>query len=186
MLLVITIRRQEEGGLAREVLEEQLALGYRGLGQEVREISAEIGIPDASRMEVQKEQVKEAIQINHLMKLKEEMSEKEKLADMVKLDLRKPQEYTSWNVEECRMAYRLQTKMFNCRANMPCRYKRDLAYRACGPDPATGMDGPEETQDHLEVCKGYSELWQGLSPMTPKNRVRYFILVKNKRLKKQK
>ena len=36
------------------------------------------------------------------------------------------------------------------------------------------MDGPEETQDHLVVCKGYSELWQGLSPMTPKNTVKYF------------
>ena len=109
------------------MLEEQLALGYPGLGQEVREICAEIGIPDASRMDVQKEEVKEAIKLNHLKKLKEEMSEKEKPSDMVKLDLRKPQEYTSWRDEELRMAYRLQTKMFNCKANMPCRYKRDLA-----------------------------------------------------------
>ena len=104
---------------------------------------------------------------------------------MAKLDMRKAQEYTNWSVEECIMAYRLQTKMFNCRANMPCMYKRDLACRACTPDPATGLEGQDETQEHLEVCKGYSELWQGLSPMTPKNRVRYFILVKNKRVKMQ-
>ena len=79
---------------------------------------------------------------------------------MAKLDMRKAQEYTKWSVEECRMAYRLQTKMFNCRANMPCMYKRDLACRACTPDPATGLEGQDETQEHLEVCKGYSKLWR--------------------------
>ena len=73
VLLVMAIRSQKEGGLAREVLEEQLALGYPGLGQEVRKICVEIGIQDASQMKVQKEQVKEAIKLNHLKKLKVEM-----------------------------------------------------------------------------------------------------------------
>ena len=84
------------------------------------------------------------------------------------------------------MAYRLQTRMFDCRANMPSRYKRDLVCRACWPDPASGQEGQEESQEHLEVCRGYSELWKGLGPMTPWSRTRYFIKVKNKRTKSDK
>ena len=69
---------------------------------------------------------------------------------------------------------------------MPTRYKRDLICRACRTDPATGMEGHDETQEHLEVCTGYSELWLGLGPMTPLAVVRYFSRVKHKRKREQK
>ena len=75
--------------------------------------------------------------------------------------------------------------MFECRSNMPTRYHLDLICRACRPDPAAGMDGHEETQEHLEVCVGYSECWQGIGPMTPLALVRYFMKVKYKRKKMQ-
>ena len=50
------------------------------------------------------------------------------------------------------------------------------------------MEEQEQTedQDHLEVCDGYSELWQGLGAYTLLTRCRYFIRVKMKRLKQQK
>ena len=67
---MLAIRRQEEGGLAREVLEEQLAMGFPGLGQEVSSICRNIGLPDACRLDVTKEEVKEAIRLDHLMMLK--------------------------------------------------------------------------------------------------------------------
>ena len=127
--------------------------------------------------------MKEAIRLNHLVALKAEMVDKKKLEALYKTDLRKEQEYVSWSLEECRMAFRLQNLMFDCRANMPTRYKRDLTCRACRPDPAAGLDGHVETQEHLELCTGYSELWLGLGPMTPQTVVRYFIKVRNKRKK---
>ena len=105
------------------------------------------------------------------------------LKELAMCDLRQPQSYLDWSVEECRMAFRLQTRMLDCRANMPTKYKRDMICRACRPDPATGMEGEEETQEHLEVCQGYGELWQGLGPLTPQSRVRYFMKLKAKRLK---
>ena len=95
------------------------------------------------------------------------------------------------------MAFRLQNKMFDCRVNMPSRYKRDLMCRGCRGDPASGMEDYEksqdpargledcdESQDHLEVCPGYSELWLGLGPMSPLTRVRFFMRVQNKRKKR--
>ena len=45
---------------------------------------------------------------------------------MAQCDLRTPQEYVSWRVEESRMAFRLQTRMLECRANMPTKFRRDL------------------------------------------------------------
>ena len=42
-----------------------------------------------------------------------------------------------------------------------------------------------ESQDHLEVCKAYAELWHGLGTHTPELRCRYFIKDKLKRLQQQ-
>ena len=50
VLLVMVIRRQEEGGLAREILEEQLAFGFPGLGQEVSQICQETGLPQGWKL----------------------------------------------------------------------------------------------------------------------------------------
>jgi hypothetical protein len=185
VLLVMAIRRHEEGGLARKILKEQLAFGFPGLGQEVSQICQEIGLPDASRLEVDTSEVKEAIQFQNVKNLQTEMEGKLKLEELARSDMRKAQDYVAWNVEECRMAFRLQTRMLDCRANMPTRYQRDLICRACRPDPTTGLEGQDETQEHLEVCKGYSKLWEGLGPLTPQSRVKYFLKVKNKRMKYQ-
>ena len=51
----------------------------------------------------EKEEVKEAIRINHLKHLKEEMTGK-KLEKMKTTDMRKRRDYTKLSVEECRMA----------------------------------------------------------------------------------
>ena len=69
--------------------------------------------------------MKEAIRINHLKHLKEEMTGK-KLENMKTIDMRKRRDYTKLSVEECRMAFRLEVFQFECRANMPTRYERDL------------------------------------------------------------
>ena len=141
-------------------------------------------------MDVTKEEVKEAIRMDHLVKLKSQMAGKKKLEELSRCDLRTAQDYVSWCVEDCRIAFRLQSKMFDCRVNMPARYKRDLACRACRGDPAGELEAQDESQDHrddaagrmeecdesqdhLEVCLGYSELWLGLGPMSPLTRVRF-------------
>ena len=54
-------------------------------------------------------------------------------------------------------------------------------YRHITPGAEDGAVGPVEDQDHLEVCPGYGSLWDGLGPMTPRTRVRYFMRVDNKR-----
>ena len=121
VLLVLAVRNQEEGGLAKEVLEEQMAMGFPGLGQEVRQICLQVGLPDVTRMDVQPEEVRKCLKLDSLTQKKSDMAGMNKLQELSQSDIRVPQEYVSWTVEECRMAYRLQTRMFDCRANMPSR-----------------------------------------------------------------
>ena len=100
---------------------------------------------------------------------------------MANSDVSRRREYTNWSLLECLMAYRLETKMFICQANMPSLYRRDLTCRACSPGAKHGAGGPDEDQDHLEVCPGYASLWAGLGPMTNRARVNYFMRVDSKR-----
>ena len=57
MLLVMANSRQEHGGLAREVLEAQLSFGFPRLGLEVSETCEESGLPDASRLDIDTNEV---------------------------------------------------------------------------------------------------------------------------------
>ena len=203
VLLVLAIRRQEEGGLALEVLEEQMAMGFPGLGQEVRQICLEVGLPEATRMDVKPEEVRKCLKLENLKQQKSKMVGMTKLQELSQSNTRVPQEYVSWTVEECRMAYQLQTKMCDigqtCQAptsgtsfvgtsfvgrashTLPAGWRARPCQRAGVPDPASGLEGQEETQDQLEVFRRYSEVCQGLGPMTTRTRTRYFIRVKNKR-----
>ena len=103
---------------------------------------------------------------------------------MANSDVSGRREYISWSLIECLQAFRLETGMFVCQANMPALYKRDLTCQACTPEAENGGLGPVEDQDHLKVCPGYSSLWAGLGPMTTLARVQYFLKVDKKRRSK--
>ena len=180
ILLIQAIRQQEEGGLAREVLQEQVQMGCPWLAQEVSEICQEIKLPDAAKKDISKEDIQKAIKYDHLKALKLQLTGR-KLKEMANSDVSERREYTRWSLLECRMAYRLETQMFLCRANMPSMYGRDLTCRACTPGAADGAVGPEGDQDHLEVCPGYGNLWAGLGPMNNRSRVNFFMQVDKKR-----
>ena len=68
ILLVLAIWGQEDICLARQLLQEQIRMGWPELGREVMEIFQKIGPPDASdeEVDIEKEAVKEAIIIDHL------------------------------------------------------------------------------------------------------------------------
>ena len=147
------IKEQEDGCLAKEVLEEQVRMGWPGLAQEVREICHLTGLPDITERDVKldKMEIKEAMKVSHLQFLKEEMKGV-KLERMRNTDMRTRRRYTKWPVEMCRMAFRLESFQFECRANMPNRYGRDLICRACRPqrEPSNEQKEQEEQQEQKE------------------------------------
>ena len=189
VLLVLAIKEQEDNCLAKEVLQEQVRMGWPGLAQEVQKICQQTGLPDATadNVRIDKETLKEAIKLRHLKFMKEEMRGV-KLEKMKMTDMRERRSYTKMRVEEARMAFRLEVFQFDCRANMPAKYGRDLRCRACEPPPGQQQEDQEEQvedQENLECCSGYAELWDGLGPTTEESRVKYFMCVKMKRLRQQ-
>ena len=95
---------------------------WPGLGQEVKEICKEIGLLGATNesVDIDKEDVKDAILLHHLQFLKTEMRGK-KLEAMSRTDMRNRREYTKFNIENCCMAFRLERHQLDCWADMPSK-----------------------------------------------------------------
>ena len=170
---MLAIKEQEDGCLAKEVLKEQVRMEWPGLVQEVKAICKDIGLPDATseRVSMDKEAVKDAILIHHLQFLKTEMRGK-KLVVMAMSDMRSRREYTKFNVEDCRMAFRLETYQFDCRANMPTKYGRDLMrsqpyfelrYRGCNPGLTEQEQEQEQDSDQEQEQESEQEQCHNLS-----------------------
>ena len=168
----------------------------------MQEICQLTGLPDITKQDIniEKSNIREAMQLSHLKYLKEQMTGM-KLERLKNTDLRARRSYTKWNLEMCRMAFRLESYQFECRGNMPTRYGRDLICRACLPqeqkeqeqgiqEREQGIQEQErepciEDQEHIECCPDYAELWEGIEPATEESRVKYFMRVQLKRLKQQ-
>lgn len=164
-LLVRAIRRQEEGCLAREMLQEQISRGWPGLAVEVTEICKIIGLKDVCREDVEKEDIKEAIFYHHYASMKAEMSPNgqvlEKLRGLVDRDLTSPQDYLKSScLAEARMAARVQLNMVRCPGNMAGLYRGRMSCEACAPWRKEGEVGPVKTQEHMTVCPAYRFLQQ--------------------------
>ena len=74
LLLAAAIMEQEGDVLAREIREQQLEMGWPGLGQEVAAICQEVGLPNVCKEQVSKETIKEDIFYNHRKESKVEMT----------------------------------------------------------------------------------------------------------------
>ena len=89
MLLLLAIKQQDDNCLAKQILEEQVRMGWPGLAEEVRVICQEIGLQDANRSDVNlsKEDVKDAVKLHHVQAMKSSMKG-EKLRLLANSELR--------------------------------------------------------------------------------------------------
>ena len=89
------------------------------------------------------------------------MGEKVKCKDMKNEDLRKPEQFMKEvNLEQCAIAMRVKTYMINCAGNMRGRYRGREECGKCRLSPGVQGPGLRETQEHLEVCEGYKQVFK--------------------------
>ena len=133
LLLAKAIMEQEEEVLARQVYVDQVALGLPGLAKEVQEICLTVGLPDICQTDITKDDIKEKIYWHHMKCLKEELQKLEvKGAELLKADLRSPQEYfKTSSLPTARMAFRVQNRMLDMPADMPGRYIGRMQCSGC-------------------------------------------------------
>ena len=140
--------------------------------------------------DVEDKRMEEAIFYNHYKQMKIEMKSKRKLDQITDGDFTKIQGYMKHhNMEFTRMAFRLRTRQFRCRANMPKLYGDVMWCHSCSTGPEEGPGGdpaPVESQGHLEVCLAYSHLRVGRDvELCQEDKVRYFMELSGKREKEK-
>jgi hypothetical protein len=69
----VLFKNSEEENYARELLQEQLAMGWGGLTREVEEICSTVGLPNACQQFISREKVLENIKLSSFRKLKLDM-----------------------------------------------------------------------------------------------------------------
>ena len=76
---MMAIKEQEDGVLARQILDQQLEMKWPGLSQEVAALCQEVGLANICQEPMDKKTIKEAIFYNHLKELKIEMKKYQNL-----------------------------------------------------------------------------------------------------------
>ena len=180
LLLLASIKSQVDKVLAKEILVQQLEMDWPGLGKEVAAICKEVGLPNLCVEESDKKSIHEAIFYHHQRDLKNEMKRFDKLEEIRNGDFRGMQPYMKhYSMEFSRMAFRLRTRQFKCRVNMPKMYGDILWCHSCSTGPEEGPEGcsaPLESQRHLELCVAYSHLRVGKDvELCFEDKVRYFL-----------
>ena len=180
LLLMMAIKEQEDGVLARQILDQQLEMKWPGLSQEVAAICQEVGLANICQEPMDKKTIKEAIFYNHLKELKIEMKKYQKLDNVSNEDFRSTPPYMKQLcLEQCRMVFRLRTNQFRCRVNMPKLFGGVLWCHSCSSGPEDGPGGgpaPLESQSHLELCVAYSHLREGKDlEYSFKDKTKYFM-----------
>ena len=152
--------------------------------REAQDICQKIGISDITQEDVSKEELEDALEIYNLKTTKEEMGDKQKYKEMKHEDIRKPQKFLQeMNLEECSVAMRVKCYMVDCPGNMRAKYKGREICLKCKLKPEFQGPGMRETQEHLELCSGYSELRVGRDLSNFTDKVAYFMDVIKEREK---
>ena len=126
-----------------------------------------IGLPDVCQEDLDKSEVREAVFLHHYKVLKEEMEPLKKLQQLVKEDLRKPQEFlATCNLDQCRMAMRLRTGMMDIPGDMPRRYQGREGCLAPGLSPCDQRGGGAGCQGDQGPPGELSGLQPSLGPYT--------------------
>ena len=144
LLLLMRIRKHDEGVLCRQIYEEAKANGWPGLGQEVKEICQTLNIPAVNIEFVPKSVIKDAIFNHHYLKMKEEIDKMTKLEPIKADNFSEVQNYF-WDksIENGILSFKIRSQMFE---NVPgnfknkCRKKKEkLKCQHCQSDQLSGM-----------------------------------------------
>ena len=127
----------------------------------MEEICCTVGLPNACKQFVQREDVLRNMKLSSLKKLKLDMEGLTKLDIMKTKDLRKPQSYMSMiSLEDARLEFRWRSGMLDNRGCMSKKYSS----KACPHCEEGRQEGVEETSLHWLSCQAYRELRHGIDP----------------------
>ena len=194
LLLLHHIATLAEDTLAREILEVQMELRLPGLYLECKEFLVNAGVTDLKKFTVAqwKKVVKTevlAINRNDILNQMRKPYKKISLAEHTQEEFQLQPYMSSLSIAEARMKFKLKTGMTpTVRMNFPSdkEFARMIwTCPGCSDDKTVyeEVEGIRDTQAHILICPGYSELREDKDLSTDRDLVAYFRNVIQKRLK---
>ena len=161
--------RKMEGGLAKEIYEEQVEHDWPGLAKEVSSICSNIGMPDVNWNLVNKKDVDKAVTNHDKKETMEKFEKYKKLDKIIGDDPTIAKDYMKQKcIADTRLIFRLRTEMLDVKDNMRNKYKKT----------STNCDacdmGTAESQAHVMVCPGYADVRVGKDLDRDRDLVSYF------------
>ena len=189
LMLVRRLQEKEKTSLARGVYEEQLRHSWPGLAMEVTRICDEVKLENVNFNKVKKEDIKEAIFMNHYKDLKKELEKYSKLEDIKHEDYRTEKEYMKQkSIEDIRRQFRIRTKLVTTFKDNFRNKFRTLPRGEEDEDPGLrcgDCGAARDTQAHCLVCPAWEAARWGLNFNFLEDLVSYFRTVLEGRERKQ-
>lgn len=108
---------------SRQILEEQLLMNWEGLAKEAKELCIQLGLPDVSKKDIHREDIKSAVMYHNIKKLKEEMGPLKKLEMIKYINFRKMAPFMKEkSLEDSRLEFLWLTDMLDSRSTMSKKY----------------------------------------------------------------
>jgi hypothetical protein len=184
-LVAVILHRTDPSNYSRLILEEQILMGWEGLAMEAKELCAMLGLPDVTKKDIGRRDIKEAVMYNNIMCIKKEMEPLQKLDKIRHDDFRQMASYMlEKSLEDSRLEFLWLTDMLDSRTTMSKKYSSPY----CPHCAAGQVLGAVESPDHWMSCEAYREYRDGLNPdIVQKDRFVYLrkVLRNRKELEKE-
>ena len=178
-LVAVILHRTEPTNYSRQILEEQMLMGWEGLALEAKELCAKLGLPDVTQKDIHRTDIKSAVLYDNVKVIKKEMEPLKKLEKIKYSDCRTMASYMlEKSLEDSRLEFLWLTDMLDSRTTMSKRYSSPFCPHCAAGQVLGAMESPE----HWMSCEAYREFRDGKDPeLVQKDRVSYLRKVIKKR-----
>ena len=160
IMLVYHVSHLDEGSLAKDMLEEQVANNWQGLASEVNDLCHSMNIEDPRTTEKNRKAfsnlVKERCRWKDEARMKEEMQKmkEKKMRTMVNQNLEMKEYVKKGTLYSARKTWEVRSHMLDVAGNYPGNNKYKASRWMC---QACDLEVKED-QEHLTRCRGYEDL----------------------------
>ena len=160
IMLVYHVSHLDEGSLAKDMLEEQVANNWQGLASEVSDLCQSMNIEDPRTTEKNRKAfsnlVKERCRWKDEARMKEEMQKmkEKKMRTMVNQNLEMKEYVKKGTLYSARKTWEVRSHMLDVAGNYPGNNKYKASRLMC---QACDLEVKED-QEHLTRCRGYEDL----------------------------
>ena len=183
IMLVYHVSHLDEGSLAKDMFEEQVANNWQGLASEVSDLCQSMNIEDPRTTEKSRKAfsnlVKERCRWKDEAIMKEEMQKmkEKKMRTMVNQNLEMKEYVEKGTLYSVRKTWEVRSHMLDVAGNYPGKNKYKASRWMC---QACDLEVRED-QEHLTMCNGYEDLRGDADLNMEKELVDFFTRVMERR-----